>query len=95
MTLLSLALAFCPAQAQEEKVNPFQRCRIDAKPELLKRGGGGSNTEDAVLRALRWLARHQSEDGAWRVTGHTARCAKGATCTPNPGAEEGDGLFRD
>ncbi|MFU8781399.1 MAG: hypothetical protein ACNA71_10315, partial [Kiritimatiellia bacterium] len=31
----------------------------------LGRYGGGGHTEQAVLRALRWLAKNQNEDGSW------------------------------
>ena len=34
----------------------------------LKRYGGGSRTERAVLRGLRWLKDHQNEDGSWGDT---------------------------
>ncbi len=51
-------------------------------------GGGGKPTEDAVLAALLWLARHQNPDGSWSVTGYTKRCV--AACTPNPGEEDFD-----
>ena len=35
---------------------------------LLGKGGGGGWTEDAVLKALRWLKKNQSEDGSWPST---------------------------
>ncbi len=54
-------------------------------------GGGGDKTEDVVLKALRWLSRHQSPDGSWEATKHTANCGRVAKlpglCTPNPGAD--------
>jgi hypothetical protein len=37
----------------------------DRRGEALKAGGGGSDTERAVERGLRWLALHQSPDGRW------------------------------
>lgn len=37
--------------------------------------------------ALRWLARHQSQDGSWDPTGHSKLCAK-AACAPNPGSDD-------
>ena len=61
--------------------------RVGGKKDLTTIGGGGG-TEDAVLDALRWLARHQSPDGSWSVTGFTARCKD--TCAPNPGHEDFD-----
>ena len=35
------------------------------RDEALRTGGGGSDTEKAVERGLRWLALHQSPDGRW------------------------------
>jgi hypothetical protein len=58
---------------------------------LKRRGGpGGPNekTEDAVLGALRWLARHQNPDGSWSVQGYVSRCRQ--ACSPNPGHDDFD-----
>jgi hypothetical protein len=62
--------------------------RKGGKRDLTFNGGGTPLTEDAVLSALRWLARHQNPDGSWTVTGYTARCSQ--SCTPNPGHEDFD-----
>lgn len=35
------------------------------RDEAVRTGGGGSDTEKAVERGLRWLALHQSPDGRW------------------------------
>jgi hypothetical protein len=61
--------------------------RFGGRKKAIQIGGGGG-TEDAVLAALRWLARHQGPDGAWSTTGYTARCSK--ACTPNPGHDDFD-----
>lgn len=59
----------------------------------LRRGGGGArgDVKDAVLNALRWLARHQNSDGSWDVKGHTKNCGKHpkfpGQCNPNPGTD--------
>lgn len=45
--------------------------------------------EGAILAALRWLARHQDEDGSWRVRNYTTLCKEGS-CGPNPGHEDFD-----
>lgn len=90
MQALSLLLALC-SSALQEKETPFQRCRVTSKAELLKRGGGGEETEGAVRAALGWLARHQSADGSWKATGYVERCPKEKPCKPNPGGEDGDG----
>ncbi|HLF93644.1 MAG TPA: prenyltransferase/squalene oxidase repeat-containing protein [Planctomycetota bacterium] len=62
--------------------------RLGGKKLSVANGGGGPKTEDAVLEALRWLARHQSPDGSWNVSGYVKQCK--ATCSPNPGDEEFD-----
>ncbi len=65
--------------------------RLGGKRNLVARGGGAQNTEDAVKRALTWLARHQSKDGSWKPTAYGDECGKteaGGTCAPNPGNEE-------
>jgi len=41
---------------------------------LVERMGGSDASEDAVRRALDWLARHQSPAGYWDVDGFDARC---------------------
>ncbi|MBI2931822.1 MAG: terpene cyclase/mutase family protein [Planctomycetes bacterium] len=68
--------------------------RLGGKRNLVNKGGGGGDTEDAVLSALKWLARHQNEDGSWSVQNYTNRCnrlpkyASGGKCSPNPGQED-------
>jgi hypothetical protein len=67
--------------------------RLGGKRNLVATGGGSGATEDAVLAALRWLSRHQSSDGSWRVTGYTGQCGhRGRTggCSPNPGHADFD-----
>jgi len=39
--------------------------RLGGKRDLVARGGGSAATQDAVLAALRWLARNQKPDGSW------------------------------
>ena len=39
--------------------------RLGGKRNLVARGGGGIDTEDAVLGGLKWLSRHQAKDGSW------------------------------
>ncbi len=49
---------------------------------LVKYGGGGKNTENAVRRALNWLHRHQSPDGRWSCRDFVKQCSPGkAPCT--------------
>jgi len=63
--------------------------RLGGKRDLVKKGGGNGETEDAVLAALKWLARHQSPDGSWNVANYARQCKEGS-CTPNPGHEDFD-----
>lgn len=60
----------------------------------------GEVFEDAVLAHLKWLSRHQSEDGSWSAAGFTSRCNRelpdgkkyaGGKCGPTPGGAESDG----
>lgn len=37
-------------------------------------GGAAPKRDEAVLRALRWLAAHQAEDGGWKAEGFPAWC---------------------
>jgi len=69
--------------------------RLGGKRNLVARGGGGMDTEDAVLAALKWLSRHQNADGSWKVRGFTNECNRiakfqGDRCTLNPGDADHD-----
>jgi hypothetical protein len=37
------------------------------RAEIVRREGGTTLTEAAVARALRWIARHQAQDGSWSL----------------------------
>ena len=54
----------------------------DVKAQLLAARGGSPATEDAVERALKWIAAHQLEDGSWSFDHHKAEIGK---YSPNPG----------
>lgn len=41
--------------------------------------GGSQKTQDAVIDALKWLARHQAPDGHWDATQYTKQC-EGTVC---------------
>ena len=72
------------------------RFRLGGKQNLVARGGGGADTEDAVLAALKWLSRHQSAGGSWKTRNHEEECQKiakydtGKNCEPNPGYDDFD-----
>ena len=87
MLLLLLA---SPLFAQNEST-VLERCRILSKEHLIERGGGGEATETAVLNALKWLARHQADDGSWKTKDYVDRCkatGEGTPCKPNPGGAD-------
>ncbi|MCH8045701.1 MAG: terpene cyclase/mutase family protein [Planctomycetes bacterium] len=44
------------------------------KAGLLAGAGGGKDTEDAVKRALKWLANHQMDDGGWNFDHRQGQC---------------------
>jgi hypothetical protein len=67
--------------ASGSKGGPFGGRKLSGGPG----GRKGCPTDDAVLSALRWLARHQNADGGWGVQTHTGRCGKlPGSCAPNP-----------
>jgi len=51
--------------------------RLGDKRNLVERGCGSALTEDAVQAALKWLARHQEENGSW--TASKSKCGKCVT----------------
>ncbi len=62
----STAIGVGPGGNRHPRVSPF----IGRGPGELVAGGrkpdrGGEKTEIALLEAMRWLARHQNEDGSW------------------------------
>lgn len=60
--------------------------RRGGREALAKRGGGGSGAIEAVMEALKWLARHQNADGSWSTTQFEKNCGQygyKGQCTPN------------
>lgn len=53
--------------------------RFGGRENLVARGGGSTQTEDAVRAALMWLARHQGPDGGWGAESFQNQCV-GAKC---------------
>jgi hypothetical protein len=47
----------------------------------LRAKGGGSGTEAAVIAGLRWLARHQEQDGHWSTDKFDLRCGGNPKCS--------------
>ncbi len=65
--------------------------RLGGKRNRVARGGGGDRTEGAVLAGLRWLARHQGDDGSWDAVNYSAQCKK-TICEGKGYAEYNAGL---
>ena len=70
--------------------------RLGGKRNLVVRGGGGGDSEDGVLGALKWLSRHQGADGSWKAKDYDRHCNKlgkyaaGGPCAPAPGHADFD-----
>jgi hypothetical protein len=51
--------------------DPYKRMQAARDPrvrsEVVRREGGTTQTEAAVARGLRWISRHQNEDGSWSL----------------------------
>jgi hypothetical protein len=53
--------------------------RFGGRRNFVARGGGSTATESAVEAALKWLARHQGDDGRWSTIG--TQCSPANACS--------------
>jgi hypothetical protein len=67
-----------------ERMNP------NRSDQAVKRGGSRAS-EEAVARALEWLAAHQQPDGHWDVDGFQALCPPGKVCSGTGSQNRDDG----
>jgi hypothetical protein len=58
------------------------------RQEMLGRIGGTKRTENAVIAALDWFARHRNANGSWSLSRFSAHC-NGNPCT-GPGSADSD-----
>lgn len=63
-----------PKAASPAAAHVFSGRNRKAREELLKTYGGTPATEEAVMKALRWLKAHQNEVGSWGNTYSVAMC---------------------
>lgn len=63
--------------AQDDKNKPFGSREPARRPGLLMRYGGTEASERAVDAALKWLVRHQNQDGSWSLSRFNAQCRQG------------------
>ncbi len=56
--------------------------RSSTGPHGRRTKGVPVGTEEAVLEGLRWLVRHQNEDGSWSVDTLAQHCKEGSPCIP-------------
>lgn len=92
LALLALAAVAGHGRGQDAKPElpdttwrDWLAARGQNRTRLARVEGGGGDTERAVDRALRWLARHQEADGRWSCDKFSARCT-GKKCD-GPGIE--------
>jgi hypothetical protein len=52
----------------------------EGRATALLEGGGSAGSENAVKAGLRWLARHQDDDGRWDANGFTKHCPPDDLC---------------
>ncbi|RMG36839.1 MAG: hypothetical protein D6725_09940, partial [Planctomycetota bacterium] len=79
--------AVVPAPLNRAKVRPkparppeYRLRSLATRREIARRYGGTDATEQAVERALRWLARHQDASGAWDADGFMKHCPPEDVC---------------
>jgi hypothetical protein len=78
-----------PGAASQSTRQGLYLNRVEAKADLKALGGLG--TEDALKRALHWLADHQAADGSWSSDAFAAQCGKrGKTACDGAGIEGHD-----
>lgn len=91
---LSMALALPPAaDVGPHLQRPITAASTPNRTEIaaaVKPKAADFWCEERVLSNLLWLARHQSEDGSWSVTGYANRCEGERKCLPNPGSNDLD-----
>jgi hypothetical protein len=56
--------------------SPYVQRFADDRLEIVERMGGSEKTENAVERALQWLAAHQSADGGWNGENFDRKCGE-------------------
>ena len=78
LTILVLLLLQNPEAASNPKKDATKSFahRLGDRRALVARAGGSDATEKAVLLALKWLARHQNEDGSWSKVDYSDRCGR-------------------
>jgi len=65
-----------------ETPNPAYAARFDwnLKRRALRNAGIDTHAENAIVRGLWWLARHQDADGRWDAGGYSKHCVNGRPC---------------
>jgi hypothetical protein len=78
------AIGFLPAigVGASSSVGWGNRGDGSGKAKAIRSGRGSKAGVDAVKRALRWLARHQSPDGRWDAVEYWKNCTDTARCEP-------------
>jgi len=56
--------------------NPYEQRAPEIREKLVEEMGGSRETEAAVTRSLRWLARHQADDGRWSGRDYDDECGE-------------------
>ena len=80
-TVPSLSVAVAGSHGHVLSMRPLSESlsgrNLDLRQELLVKNGGSKESEQAVQRALMWIAAHQSNDGGWSFTRNGATRSSG------------------
>lgn len=79
-SVLAIAAGFVVASLVRAQSDPDAAEHLPIRAATTRPVTEGARAERAILEGLRWLARHQDDDGSWTAAGCARRCDANAPC---------------